>query len=255
MSFSCGFLNLGFFVNFWICGGGGLGGRLAVTCGGVRLGCLICVDWKGGGGEQRGIIYSGCGWCGFVGFANPPLSTMLQRSVLWKTKPTADATEDRQKWPIQFGWVSMVGGAMTFNSPSEKMKSSWWDADSVWTCLTCWSMCKQLGCCLMRYVGLWQISVEGAWHRWASQVYPITFLKKIKSLFLYLTPSQWLWFALVGVSTQSLGPWKVKSQEIQKTGQQGTQLCIENTALKLQSVEISYKQMEIMIGWRSKTKL
>ena len=65
-----------------------------------------------------------------------------------------------------------------------------------------------------------------------------------------------LWFALVGVSTQSLGPWKVKSQEIQKTGQRETPLlCVENTALKLQSEEISYKQMEIMIGWRSKTKL
>ncbi|KAK7852761.1 polygalacturonase 1 beta-like protein 1 [Quercus suber] len=73
---------VGFFVNFWICGGGSLGGRLAVTCSGVRLGWLICVDWKGGGGEQKGIIYSGRGWCGFLSFANPPLLTVLQRSVL-----------------------------------------------------------------------------------------------------------------------------------------------------------------------------
>ena len=189
MSFRCGFLNLGFFVNFWICGGGSLGGRLPVTCSGVRLGWLICVDWKRGGGGGRGAkgnnifrpwVVRFCWLC-----KSPVVNHVAEVGFVKKEKPTADATEDCQMWPIQFGWVSVVGGAMTLNSPSEKMKSSWWDADSVWTCLPCWPICKQLVCCLMIYVGLWQISVRGAWHRWASHVYPITFLKKkIHSFFI-----------------------------------------------------------------------
>ena len=184
---------------------------------------------------------------------SPVVNHVAEVGFVKNEKPTADATEDCQMWPIRFGWVSVVGGAMTLNSPSEKMKSSWWDADSVWTCLPCWPICKQLVCCLCGIMT--DLSTRGLAQMGLTRLSNQLFEKK-NSLFLYLTPSQWLWFALVGVSTQSLGPWKVKSQEIQKTGLRETPLlCVENTALKLQSEEISYKQMEIMIGWRSKTKL